>query len=281
MDVCCECCVLSGRGLCDELITRPEESFQLWCVIMCDLETTRMKGSWPTGGGGRGVVVASNKNKVCMWEVGVVLWPLFITREEAAGTRQTRRSGDSRSVFTSWQIYKKKAYSSNNPKKGVEIPIEKLAITYWSTQCHIPEAWNLRQNLCDSHEFRREILGPVDSRNPIIPECGSFRLKCVLTGFKIPVWNDSKIPLVTKFMDLKIKWGLQNKRIKTSTAIHTTSFTKLWRRVLRTGQVYISPAQNLSARYRWVVTLTFQPLYLLGITSYHYRPGRWHEKKKY
>ena len=28
--VCCECCVLSGRGLCDELITRPEESYRLW-----------------------------------------------------------------------------------------------------------------------------------------------------------------------------------------------------------------------------------------------------------
>ena len=27
MSVCCECCVLSGRGLCDELITRPEESY--------------------------------------------------------------------------------------------------------------------------------------------------------------------------------------------------------------------------------------------------------------
>jgi hypothetical protein len=26
MDVCCVCCVLSGRGLCDELISRPEES---------------------------------------------------------------------------------------------------------------------------------------------------------------------------------------------------------------------------------------------------------------
>jgi hypothetical protein len=26
MDVCCECFVLSGRGLCDELIIRPEES---------------------------------------------------------------------------------------------------------------------------------------------------------------------------------------------------------------------------------------------------------------
>jgi hypothetical protein len=27
MSVCCECCVLSGRGLCDELITRPEDSY--------------------------------------------------------------------------------------------------------------------------------------------------------------------------------------------------------------------------------------------------------------
>ena len=27
MDVYCECCVLSGRGLCDGLITRPEESY--------------------------------------------------------------------------------------------------------------------------------------------------------------------------------------------------------------------------------------------------------------
>jgi hypothetical protein len=28
---------LSGRGLCDELITRPEESYRLWCVVVCDL----------------------------------------------------------------------------------------------------------------------------------------------------------------------------------------------------------------------------------------------------
>jgi hypothetical protein len=29
ISVSCECCVLSGRGLCDELITRPEESYLL------------------------------------------------------------------------------------------------------------------------------------------------------------------------------------------------------------------------------------------------------------
>ena len=38
--VCCECRVLSGRGLSDELITRPEESYRLWCVVVCDLETS-------------------------------------------------------------------------------------------------------------------------------------------------------------------------------------------------------------------------------------------------
>ena len=34
--------MLSGRGLGDELITRPEESYRLCCVVVCDLETSRM-----------------------------------------------------------------------------------------------------------------------------------------------------------------------------------------------------------------------------------------------
>jgi hypothetical protein len=36
MFVYCECCVLSGRGLCDGPIPRPEESYRLWCVTVCD-----------------------------------------------------------------------------------------------------------------------------------------------------------------------------------------------------------------------------------------------------
>jgi len=31
---------LSGRGLCDELIIRPEESYRLRGVVVCDLETS-------------------------------------------------------------------------------------------------------------------------------------------------------------------------------------------------------------------------------------------------
>ena len=34
--------VLSGRDLCDELITHPEESYRLCCVVVCDLETSRI-----------------------------------------------------------------------------------------------------------------------------------------------------------------------------------------------------------------------------------------------
>ena len=46
MFVCCECCVLSGRGLCDGLITRREESYQLWCVVVCDLEKPQEWGGY-------------------------------------------------------------------------------------------------------------------------------------------------------------------------------------------------------------------------------------------
>jgi len=38
MDVCCERCVLSGRGLCEQLITCPEEAYRVYCVVVCDLE---------------------------------------------------------------------------------------------------------------------------------------------------------------------------------------------------------------------------------------------------
>jgi len=44
MDVCCECCVLSVRGLCDGPITRPEESNRLRCVVVW------IRRPWPTGG---------------------------------------------------------------------------------------------------------------------------------------------------------------------------------------------------------------------------------------
>jgi hypothetical protein len=45
----CECRVLSGRVLCVWLITRPEESYRLWCVV-CDREVSIMRRPSITGG---------------------------------------------------------------------------------------------------------------------------------------------------------------------------------------------------------------------------------------
>ena len=42
--------MLSGRGLCDELITRPEKSYRLWRVVVCDLETSKEESKSPLKG---------------------------------------------------------------------------------------------------------------------------------------------------------------------------------------------------------------------------------------
>jgi hypothetical protein len=48
MSVSSECCVLSGRGLWDKLITCSEESYWLCvCLIVCDLETSVMRQPRP------------------------------------------------------------------------------------------------------------------------------------------------------------------------------------------------------------------------------------------
>ena len=50
MFFCCLFCVLSGRGLCDKLITRPEESYRMWRVVVCDLETSNTRTLKPATG---------------------------------------------------------------------------------------------------------------------------------------------------------------------------------------------------------------------------------------
>jgi len=58
--------VLSGTDLCDELITRPEKSYRLWCVVVCDLETSRMRRPWLALGRS---ATAKKKN---LWKYGTV-----------------------------------------------------------------------------------------------------------------------------------------------------------------------------------------------------------------
>jgi len=79
ISVCCECCVLSARGLCDGLITRPEESYRLWCVWVWSwsLDSEEALAQWGicimAGGGGGGVEcmrVWAGYTSIWSWKVG-------------------------------------------------------------------------------------------------------------------------------------------------------------------------------------------------------------------
>jgi hypothetical protein len=41
--VSCKCFVLPGKRLCDKPVCRPQQSYWIGCVIVCDLQTSRMR----------------------------------------------------------------------------------------------------------------------------------------------------------------------------------------------------------------------------------------------
>jgi hypothetical protein len=51
MDACLLCCQVQVSAT--ELITRPEESYRLWCVVVCDQETSKMRRLKPLPGHGK------------------------------------------------------------------------------------------------------------------------------------------------------------------------------------------------------------------------------------
>jgi hypothetical protein len=83
MDVCCECCVLSGRGLCYGLITRPEESYR--CISDCDYESSTLRRPWPPGGGGCCAMVKKNFK----WLSYSIMSVLFTSSEHDISRPQT------------------------------------------------------------------------------------------------------------------------------------------------------------------------------------------------
>ena len=81
MFVCCECCVLSGRGLYDELITHPKESYRLWCVVVCDLDTTKNPRQWGGSQGPLGGYRAKRERKKALCICCLRYLPVYGSRE--------------------------------------------------------------------------------------------------------------------------------------------------------------------------------------------------------
>jgi hypothetical protein len=71
--VSCECYVLPGRGLCVGLITRPEESYRVWCQIECDHVSSIMRRPRPS----KGCRAVGGGEEHCVL-CGVGTEPLFI-----------------------------------------------------------------------------------------------------------------------------------------------------------------------------------------------------------
>ena len=75
-----ESCVLSGRVLCEGPITRPEDSYRLCCVLVCDLESSWMRRRSSPGELWRHTIKETHTgaihNKFCIL-IGLRCWVTF------------------------------------------------------------------------------------------------------------------------------------------------------------------------------------------------------------
>ena len=161
MSVSCKCCVLSGRGLCVGLITRPEESYRLWCVVVCDLETSKKRRPWPALG--RSATGRENKRSLKVATLASVLFS-FLRLSCPTETKETRRrsvSSDSHSVTYEQSLFSQKCKSSevgqsslcsktpsgNRARRAVKatkfMPNSVAKIEYLTTKQGVSESWIL------------------------------------------------------------------------------------------------------------------------------------------
>jgi len=116
--VCYECCVLSGRGLCDELIPRPEESYRLWCVVVCDLETLWIWMVLAHAGLSR--QKQTNRAQVQKWIAPPALTRRKYTRNISYGSRRVVRRAENLTTFMCRLTWNLRASTSCNPSGPVQ-----------------------------------------------------------------------------------------------------------------------------------------------------------------
>jgi len=143
-DVCCECYVLSGRCLCDGLITRPEESYRLLCVVVFDLETSWTKRPWTTGSCCekkerkkgkkkrklRTPLITNDHTKFRKNRSKAPLLTWYISTNYTASYPRRERSSNRRYSHPQYRTYV--TVNGSRPKEGT------FQNTTWS-QCQVPE----------------------------------------------------------------------------------------------------------------------------------------------
>ena len=76
------CCQVEASATSWSLVQR--SLYWLWCVVVCDLETSRIRRPWPTGGGGAVVPKTRKYQTTERWTILSVFY-LILLREEVKG----------------------------------------------------------------------------------------------------------------------------------------------------------------------------------------------------
>jgi len=118
MFVCFESCVLSSRCLCDELITRQEKSYWLWCVVVCDVGNSKIRRPWPALG--RGLIgkklLSLHENGTSLTTLNRKFWRHVWRVEEHRG--QKVRSDNSYQSFSRLSLQQCEEYEGWNFNNG-------------------------------------------------------------------------------------------------------------------------------------------------------------------
>ena len=138
MDVCLVSVVLSGRGHCDEVMTRPEESYSLWCVVVCDLETSWNIRPWPTGG-----LLRQKQSNLLLWlATGRTVWESNPDGGEIFRTRPDRHWGPPSLLYNGRRL---SFAGLKRPGRGVDHPPSSSAVIKEGIELYSPSgpSWPL------------------------------------------------------------------------------------------------------------------------------------------
>ena len=141
ISVCCDCCVLSGIGLCDGPITHSEEFYQVWCVWVWSRNLNNEEAS-----AYEGCRATEKKKYFCIFECkSNVVWEdswRFFEPSIPWGLISSR----------TWPFLLGRVVSSVSKEAEYVTLLRNLRTTQIMTQRYMPEEMTkYRQHICQNH----------------------------------------------------------------------------------------------------------------------------------
>ena len=116
----------SGRGLCDGLITRPEESYRLWRVVVCDQETPKTRRLNPATGYENTTAMGCNARKTNKQHASTYRYRLIwlTTRGTGEGRGKGSSSEEEKFGLNRSLIYKRPPFPPLSTQYFLFVPLQ-------------------------------------------------------------------------------------------------------------------------------------------------------------